>query len=549
MTTQTQTQTKLPKLPIGIQTFDAIRTEGYLYVDKTRYLIDLIDSGKVYFLSRPRRFGKSLTISTFDALFSGKREFFKGLYAEEFFSRPDYKVHPVVKLDMSQVITDTIKAIRDSMTLLVKRNAERLAVSVSDLALKNPSTALGEMLESVSRKHGAPVAVLVDEYDKPVLDFVTQSEKAGEVRSILRNFYTQIKAEDASTRFVFVTGISKFSKMGIFSAMNNLEDISMDVAHSTMLGYTEEELLACFKEHIDSMSMERECGADELVAQIRDYYDGFSFDGQHRVYNPFSTLNFFKKREFRNYWFESATPSFLAQYVKQHDLEVESFRGRQVAEDFTSVTEIENASPESFLFQSGYLTARGRRGGNFVLDYPNMEVLSAVAKLFLYGKFEFTEAGVSANNLERALEEGRVEELIEIYNSLLASLPYDIYEREERQYAEEWSVKNHAPYRAESFYHALLFALLWSSRIRTNAESHSHWGRSDIEAEKNGYRYVIEMKVANGPKATAKAADDAMKQIRAKGYADKYGTDVVLIALAIDRTQRRIGAFRIVPEQ
>ncbi|MDR1649546.1 MAG: ATP-binding protein [Synergistaceae bacterium] len=543
-----ETKNRPLKLPIGIQTFEEIRTKGYLYVDKTGYLIDLIDSGKVYFLSRPRRFGKSLTVSTFDALFSGKRELFKGLCAEEFFSRPDYRVRPVVKLDMSQVVTDTTETLRDSMTLLVSRNAERLGVSISDLALKNPSTALGEMLERASRKHGAPAAVLVDEYDKPVLDFVAQPEKAGEVRSIFRNFYTQIKAEDASTYFVFVTGISKFSKMGIFSAMNNLEDISMDSDRSTMLGYTEEELLFYFKEHIDVMGMERDYGADGLVAQIRDYYDGFSFDGKHRVYNPFSTLNFFKKREFRNYWFDSATPSFLVQYVKRHDLEVESFRGREVAEDFTSVAEIENASPESFLFQSGYLTARGRRGGNFVLDYPNMEVLSSVAKLFLDGKFGLAGAGASANNLERALAEGRADELIKIYNSLLASLPYDIYEREERQYAEEWSIKDRTPCRAESFYHALLFALLWSSRIRTNAENHSYWGRSDIEAEKNGYRYVIEMKVADGPKAAAKAAGDAIRQIREKKYADKYagtGKSVTLIGLAADRTERRVTEYRI----
>jgi hypothetical protein len=551
---------KLPKLPTGIQSFEKIREKGYLYVDKTKYLVDLIDDGEVYFLSRPRRFGKSLTISTFDALFSGKKELFRGLYAEKFFERPDYKAHPVVELDMSKVIaTRGMETLVDSMILQVRRNAERHSVGLSELAFRDPSTALCELIETLAKKEQIPVVVLVDEYDHPILDFIAQPEKADEIRRLLKDFYTQIKASDKFLRFVFMTGISKSAKMGIFSAMNNLKDISMKNEYATMLGYTEDELLSNFGGHIDRTAAALGESREDLVSQIRDYYDGFSFDGRNRLYNPFSTLNFFDDATFKNYWFETGTPSFLVAYVKKHDLEVENFRGLSVDDEFTLVAEIERASPESFLFQSGYLAVREQRGRNLVLDYPNKEVLSSVARLFLYGKFELPGIRATANDLGEALGNGCAGELVKVYNALLASLPYDLYEREERKYAREHRRKQEGgisvPY-AESFYHMILFALIWASQVNTTAENHSYRGRSDIEAEKNGHRYVVELKVADGKEAAEKAADDAMMQIREKGYADKYAETGVtqgsttrgsttLIGLAVDRTARRVGACRI----
>ncbi|MCL1875939.1 MAG: ATP-binding protein [Synergistaceae bacterium] len=535
------------KLPIGIQTFDIIRSEGYLYVDKTKYLIDLIDSGRVYFLSRPRRFGKSLTISTFDAIFSGKRELFEGLYASEFFERPEYKTHPVVRLDMSNLTTDMgSDNLRSSILNQVMENADRLHVNIETTL---PGDALSNLLSRAAQKYNATTAVLIDEYDKPILDSIHDIEKAEAVRDILRNFYARIKAADRHLCFVFITGISKFSKVGVFSAMNNLTDISMNDKYAAMLGYTESELLSCFDAHIGDtaadMSKSKEC----LCAEIREHYDGFSFDGKTRLYNPFSVLNFFNDPTFNNYWFASGTPSVLVEYAKRHDLETENFRGLEVSKDFTSVAEIERASPESFLFQSGYLTVRERKGRNLILDYPNNEVLSSVADLFLYGKYKIAGISATQNNLERALGNGQPEELIKIYNSLLANLPYDIYEREERKYNAMKEKKDDyaPPPYAESFYHALLFTLLWSSRVNTTAENHSYWGRSDIEAEKNGHRYVVELKVADGKDAAKSAAADAMKQIHEKGYADKYAQEsVTLIAIAVDRERRRVAEFIIV---
>jgi hypothetical protein len=534
------------KLPIGIQTFDAIRNDGYLYVDKTQYLLDLIDSGKAYFLSRPRRFGKSLTISTFDALFSGKKDLFRGLYAESFFDRRGCGISPVLCLDMSRTVPrEGMEEFKASILDELESNAARHGIELK-LKRASPSRALLRLIEDLHRKKG-PVVVLVDEYDKPMLDFLRQPDKAEEVRGILHDFYAQIKSEDKLIRFVFMTGISKFSKMGIFSAMNNLKDISSKGKYASMLGYTEEELLFYFAEHIDETAAQFGIPRSGLVARIQDYYDGFSFDGENRLYNPFSTLNFFDDRAFGNYWFESGTPSYLANYVKERDLEAENFRGLEVDESFTSVAEIERASPESFLFQSGYLTVRERRGRNLVLDYPNKEVLSSVASLFLYGKLKIPNTDSIAAGLENALARGDAEELVKTYDKLLATIPYDIYEREERKYADD---KKYEGYRArplaESFYHAILFTLMWASRVDTTAENHSYWGRSDLEARKNGRRYVLELKVADGKKAAEKAAGEAMKQIREKRYADKYrGEDTVSIALAVDRRARRVGGCRI----
>ncbi|GHT00550.1 ATPase AAA [Synergistales bacterium] len=373
---------RLQKLPIGIQTFDKLREEGYLYVDKTKYLIDLIDRGKAYFLSRPRRFGKSLTVSTLEAIFSGKRELFKGLAAEEFFERPDYRTHPVLRIDLSQVLTGNgVDGVRESMTKITKERAEECGIDIRDAT--ESSEALRLFIRRLYAERGS-MAVLIDEYDKPILDFFHEPEKALEVRSILRDFYIQIKAEDASIRFVLLTGISKFSKMGVFSAMNNLRDISMTDDYATMLGYTEEELLANFGEHIDAVALDMKISREELISKIRDYYDGFSFNGEYRLYNPFSTLCFLSDRKFGNYWFNSGTPSFIARYMRDRKLTVEQFRGYEVSRDFAFAPgEIETSTAASFLYQSGYLSLRPGVLDDFSLDYPNHEVLTAMSSLLI----------------------------------------------------------------------------------------------------------------------------------------------------------------------
>ena len=537
-----QTNSKLLKLPVGIQTFEQLIRDGYVYVDKTKYLIKLIDSGKVYFLSRPRRFGKSITISTFNALFSGKKELFKGLCAEEFFERPEYRTYPVVHLDMSKVVTNRgIDALDMSMLRQVRRSASLNGV---DITCESAADAFGELLATLGDR-GVPAAVLIDEYDKPILDVLKDKELAEEYRAAMRVFYTQIKAEDESIKFVFMTGITKFTRAGVFSAMNNLYDISMDPEYATMLGYTEEELISNFSGHIDLTAEKFGVDRDVFLAQIKDYYDGFSFDGVNRLYNPFSTLSFFKMKEFKNFWFESGSPSFLIEYVKTHDIEAENFRGMVEHEDFTSVTEIELAKPSSFLFQSGYLTVREKREELLTLDYPNKEVLSSMANLFMYSKYGNMDAGMMRGLLGHALAKGDAEALVTCYNQTLRAIPYDIYDREEAKYERERAKGLISFNLAESFYHAVLFTMLWSSGVTTLAENHSYRGRSDIEVLHRGHVYVVELKVADGQEASVSAAEDAMSQIHAKGYADKH-PGARLIGIAVDREARQVGSYKIV---
>ena len=533
---------KLQKLPIGIQDFVNLRQEGYLYVDKTQYLVDIIDRGKVFFFSRPRRFGKSLTISTFDALFSGKKELFKGLYAEEFLNRPDYKISPVVRLDMSTTTTDQgVETLRASMLRIVKKSAARYGIEIPD---SPPGEALSILLDALAALHGR-VVILVDEYDKPILDTLFDHERAEAFRAVLRGFYTQIKASDESTRFVFMTGITKFTKTGVFSAMNNLYDLSMDDRYAEMLGYTEEELLAYLGGHITETAKRLGLQKGALIEQIRAYYDGFSFDGTHRVYNPFSTLSFFQMGQFKNFWFESGSPAFIVNYVKNHDIEAEDFRGKAEDEGFTGVTEIELAKPSSFLFQAGYLTVRKRMGNLLVLDYPNEEVLSSMAYLCLYSKLDNTDVGVTRSYLEQSFDKGQPEDLIPYFNQVLAAIPYDIYEREERKYSEAHSsiIMNNL---AESFFHPLLVTLIWAARLTTIAENHSYHGRSDIEIIKNHHHYIVELKIADDEASCEQAADEAMAQIRAKGYADRFSPgEATLIGIAVDRKARLVKAHRI----
>jgi hypothetical protein len=296
-----------------------------------------------------------------------------------------------------------------------------------------------------------------------------------------------------------------------------------------------DELRHCFAPHIARTAAKLGISEPELLARVKVYYDGFSFDGKTRLYNPFSILNFFDDASFKNYWFESGSPSFLVHYVKTRDLAIEDFRGLKESENFTAVTEIEMAKPSSFLFQSGYLTIREKDGDLLILDYPNMEVLSSVALLFMTGKYDNERGSVIGIELRQALEgkEGNefAKTLIDAYNRILAAIPYDIYAHEEKK-------------RGEAFYHALLLVLLWSSRIPTRAENHSYKGRSDVEIEHRGKIYVVELKTAEGDSACERAADEAIEQIRKKGYADKYSTGVVLIGLAVDRAKRQVGAFR-----
>ena len=532
----------LPNLPIGIQTFAKLRRNGDLYVDKTAYLARLIDAGGVYFFSRPRRFGKSLTVTTLDAIFSGQKELFKDLAIESRLDDERFTARPVIRLDMSMVATDSgIEALKQSLARITWERADILGLRL-DPDLPH-SAILRNLIQASSRQAGRPVTVLIDEYDKPYLDFFDQPNTAGKVREIMRNYYTQIKAADEYIGFVFITGISKFSRMGVFSAMNNIKDISILPEYGAMCGYTHEEMLRYFDAYIDETARHLELDRQSLLDKVRDYYDGFCFDGQTMLYNPFSTLQFFADKRFFNYWFESGTASFISKYLRDRHLTVEQFRGLTVDNAFArNPGEIDKATPESFLYQSGYLSLRPTAiDGFFTLDYPNYEVLKSMSALLMSNFFgDNVQAGRAGIHVTLALKNGDAAEVIRIFNALFARIPYDDYTRARQKDA---AVEYQAISFGEWLYRSTLLSFLIGAGLRVEAETHSSQGRADMIVHCQDTVWVMEIKISRAEQNNEALAAAAYQQIIDKGYAKPF-VKPMLLAFVINDETKSIGAWK-----
>jgi hypothetical protein len=521
------------KLPAGIQTFEEIRTDNYIYVDKTQYLVDLITTGKVYFLARPRRFGKSITVSTLEALFLGKNELFKGLYAEEFLKRPDFKSNPVIRLDMSDTTTaQGLEKIEFSLQLNTLKDKKKIDVEISE---NIPSgDMLSQLIANTAQKYNSKVVVLIDEYDKPYTDFMDNSDMAKKVRNILRDYYTRLKANDEYIKFIFITGISKFTKMGVFSTMNNLTDISMMPEYAGICGYTEKEIKNYFPDYIKQTAKYMKINRKELMDQMRHYYNGFSFDNisKERMYNPYSTLRFFNEKCFANFWFDSGTPKFIADYLKYRKLTIEQFHNLQVSDDFArNPGDMDTTPPEGFLFQSGYLTLRPGIINEFSLDYPNTEVLTSMSRLLTQNIFA-EDTNKYQNDLLAALMYGDITKFIKVINVLLTSIPYDDYKK-----AAEDNTCNLQP--QEWMYRSCIFAFLRGAGINVIAEMHTNKGRSDIVIFHKGKTWVIEIKVAYKGQNPETKAKEALQQIIDNNYAEPF-PDAICVGLAIDDEKRMI---------
>jgi len=507
---RTKLMANLSKLPTGIQTFDEIRTEGYLYVDKTKYLVDLIDEGKAYVLSRPRGFGKSVTISTFDALFSGKRELFKGLHAEEFFDRPRYKVHPVVRLDMGSVIADAGPDVRRASLLRhVQESADRLGI---DIGAMYAADALSEVIRRAAEKYKSRVVVLVDDFDKPILDIIHDPKEAEARRRDLNNFYVRIKAADEHVHFVFFTGTSRLANTGAFSGFNNLTDISTYERYAAMLGFTEEELLSNFDAHISATEQSLGKARDGLVEAMRDYYGGFAFNGTTMLYNPFSTLCFVSDPTFANHGFESGAHSLVARYMRDRKLTVEEFRGMEVSRHFAwHPGAIEECLPVGFLYQLGYLTLRPGRIDDHSLDYPNHEVHSGMSGLLIrnfLSEKQVVDAGVRIKSL---LHECDVDGVVSEFNQLFAAIPYEDYDASAKGVVRRGRLKMEP---REWLYRSMLYSFLLSIGLDVQAETHTRQGRSDMTIKFGNRVWVIEIEVAAAGEDVAKEADKALQALR-----------------------------------
>ena len=518
----------LRTLPIGIQSFESLRQRAYLYVDKTARLQKLITEGERYFLSRPRRFGKSLTLSTLDAMFSGKAELFEGLAAEAWVTEQARHPSPVLRIDMSTMDVRDVARFEKNLVAELTERSRKHGIMLTRSDSDEPGGAFKGMIEGLYDRSG-PVIVLIDEYDKPILDKIGDLEAAEAMRGALRSFYTVLKGCDEYLRFVMLTGISRFSKTGVFSAMNNLVDISMDEGYGDVVGYTQAELEDNFSGWLDVTAGKLSVARDELLKRMKDYYDGFCFDGKIRLYNPFSTLSFFFAGEFKNYWYHSGSPRFILAYMRSHGIDdPEAYRHRCVPADFADSQEIERARPESFLYQAGYLTIEEKCENQILtLDYPNEEVRSALTRLYLDQVYRIDGYLTLGAKLWEALSRGRLDEVILLYNTALSGIPY-----------QDFRTQN------ESLYRSLFLMLLRGAGVVAHGEVPTNRGRSDVLVLFPSRAVVLEFKLAQGAGEIAGLREEGKKQIEEKGYAKPYdeeGRAVTSAVIVIDAEKHEAG--------
>ena len=505
----------LKRLPIGEQDFSALVEFNAIYADKTEIIYDLLNLSHFVFLSRPRRFGKSLLISVLKNLFEGHKELFKGLWIED---KIDWKPYPVIRIDFTR-IDFAAKVLDDALDFALQDNAEKCKVELRGESLKERFI---NLITDLRNKTGERVVVLIDEYDKPIIEYINDSAKAEENRMILRNFYGVIKGCSEMLRFVFITGISRFSKLSIFSELNNLVDISMDKNFAAICGFTKEDLDKYFGEYKDAACKELGLSRSELDEKISFWYDGYKFDGRTHIYNPFSMLNFFAAKEFKNFWFNSGLPKLLVDFILEHGIDVKALENTLISELDLNNFDVSKINMKALMFQTGYLTIADKKYGSYVLDYPNEEVRSSFVQ-FLLSNYSGNTDSDRTVYLAEALDRGDVDGFIVNVNSLLASIPYQIIPKEN-----------------ENYYSSLIYVLLRTLGYMVTSELSSYHGRADAVIKTKDCIYIFEYKMA------PVTAAEGINQIKTKGYADEFISDPrkkIAVSFVIDRVKRQIAEW------
>ncbi|MFC2348484.1 MAG: ATP-binding protein [Bacteroides sp.] len=525
-------------MPIGAQSFEVLRSNQCVYVDKTRYVYQLISQSRVYFLSRPRRFGKSLLLSTLDAYFSGKQELFKGLYLEqaelEFAAREKreaWQQYPVLYLDLNAERYAQPHDLENALNTHLVRWEQRYGKEASEATF---SSRFMGVIRRAHEKTGRQVVVLIDEYDKPLLDTLDKSELNGTYRDILRAFFSVIKSSDRYLRFAFLTGVTRFSKVSVFSGLNNLRDISLLSDFAGICGITEQELEANFAPEIETLGNELGETRDATLAILKKRYDGYLFARKgENVYNPFSLLNVFASRELSDYWYATGTPTFLVEYLKAAHYNIPDLEGNvRLDESDLEANRTDSRNPLPILFQAGYLTIKEYQAmfNVYRLGFPNDEVRYGFMKNLLDG-FAPTlyGAGVAASDFARDMLEGKVDEFMTRMRSILSGIPYSTVSSEEMVALRE------RDYQVSVY---LIFSLM-GQFVQT--EVHNSVGRADCVVHTRDVIYVFEFKLWS--KGTPQ---EALAQIKANGYDTPFrasGKRVVLIGVSFDEQKRTIGAW------
>ncbi len=508
------------RLPIGIQTFRKLREEDCYYVDKTDYIYRLLDEGTHFFLSRPRRFGKSLFLDTLKELFEGDEALFAGLYIHD---RWDWSVrYPVLRLSFGSGNFKEPNYVEAALMEQLAAAERRMGI-VSEYV--TASGRFAALLEALHRCVGQRVVVLVDEYDKPILDALEEPDIARANRDFLRGLYAVIKDQDAHVRFAFITGVSKFSKVSLFSGINNLKDITLDARYSAICGYTEADLDAVFAPELPGLDRE----------QIREWYNGYSWRGAEKVYNPFDILLLFDSGEFKAHWFETGTPTFLVETLFARQVSSLDLDGLVGSDELLSKFDVGDMATEALLFQTGYLTIVEEQdlGGKtlYRLGYPNREVRQSLNESLLrYLVQDATRQMANSVRLYRLLEARDFAGLEELFQAFFASIPY------------EWYTNNDIA-RYEGYYASVFYSYFAALGLDVRVEDSSNQGRLDMAVLFNGCVYLFEFKVVE-----LSSSGGALAQLQAREYAAAYrglGQPIYLIGVEFSKEERNITAFAV----
>ena len=507
------------KLPIGIQTFAKLRDDGHYYVDKTGYAVELAQSGNCYFLSRPRRFGKSLFLDTLKQMFEGKRSLFHGLVADE---RWDWsRTHPVIRISFGGGVLKNRAALDERLGELLQDNQDRLGLSCTHTSL---SGRFSQLIAQAHAQTGQTAVVLVDEYDKPILDNITDSAVALDMREGLKDIYSVLKDADEHLRFVFITGVSKFSKVSLFSGLNHLKDITLDSRYSAICGYTDADVDTVFAPELPGLDRE----------EIRRWYNGYNWLGEG-VYNPFDMLLLFDRREFKPYWFETGTPTFLVKLLAKAETFTPDI-GRLVAtETLLSTFDVDNIPPEALMFQAGYLTIDhvwripGRM--EVTLKYPNLEVQASLNdSLLQYLVGNPSTPGPHIGRLYRLLQAQDFTGLKTLFLAFFASIPHDWY-------------RNSPIAQFEGYWASIFYSHFAALGLDIRLEDTTNKGRIDMAVLFNAQVFVFEFKVVE-----LVPQGRALQQIKDMGYADKYrdrGEPIHLVGVEFSKNDRNIVGFEV----
>ena len=503
--------------PIGIQNFESLRKDGYLYVDKTALIYQLAKRGRYYFLNRPRRFGKSLLISTLEAYFQGKRELFQGLAMEEL--EKEWLQHPILHLDLNIEKYDSIESLGNILNNALTRWEKIYGDEPSEASF---SLRFSGIIRRAHELTGQRVVILVDEYDKPMLQAINNEELQREFRNTLKPFYGALKTMDGDIKFALLTGVTKFGKVSVFSDLNNLNDISMDKQYVSLCGMTEEEIHRYFEDDLRRLATAQDMTYEETCTRLKEAYDGYHFrQNSEGIYNPFSVLNTFAKQEFGSYWFETGTPTYLVELLKQNHYNLEQMSHEETnSEVLNSIYADE--SPIPVIYQSGYLTIKDYdpRFENYILGFPNREVEEGFIKFLMpfYTNVNKVESPFEIQQFTREIESGQPDAFLRRLQSFFADTPYELIRD------------------LEVHYQNVLFIVFRLVGFYVKAEYHTSEGRVDLVLQTDRYIYVMEFKLEG-------SAEEALQQIEAKHYARPFEADsrqLFKIGINFDNNTRNI---------